>query len=132
MKKFTLFNKSYLKYLPTIAIIILIGFCFFFLWQGESNSKQSEASMIAGVVFQGEYKIGDGEWNEIIKGEHIPSTQGDVTLRGTFIMLNPVTGEPLNPVKAGTSVSLYFNRLKAWARLDLMQKMTELERMPAL
>lgn len=111
MKKFTLFNKSYLKYLPTIAIIILIGFCFFFLWQGESNSKQSEASMIAGVVFQGEYKIGDGEWNEIIKGEHIPSTQGDVTLRGTFIMLNPVTGELLDPLKAGTPVSLYFNHI---------------------
>ena len=111
MKKVTWNNKSFFKHFTTIGIVLLIGFCLFFLWKGESNSKQSEASLIAGVMFEGDYQVADGEWHQIKKGEHIPSTQGDVTLRGYFIMLNPVTGEPLSTVKAGTSVYFYFNHI---------------------
>ena len=111
MKKITLIKKPSIKHLTIAGIILLIGFCLFFLWKGESNSLQSESPVIAGVIFEGEYKIGDGEWKEINPDEHISSTQGDVTLRGYFIMLNPVTGEKLNPVKAGTSVSFYFNHI---------------------
>lgn len=111
MNKDNQIKKTVFKHFTTIGIILLIGFCLFFLWKGESSSKQSEAPKIAGVIFEGEYQIGDGEWKEIKKGEHISSTQGDVTLRGYFIMLNPVTGEPISPVKAGTSVSFYCNHV---------------------
>ena len=111
MKKVTWNNKSFFKHFTTIGIVLLIGFCLFFLWKGENNSKQSEAAGIAGVMFEGEYQIADGEWHEIKKGEHIPSTQGDVTLRGQFIMLNPTTGEPISPVNAGKSVSFYCNHI---------------------
>ncbi|MBR6570343.1 MAG: histidine kinase [Clostridia bacterium] len=34
--------------------------------------------------FEGEYRIGDGEWTPYIKGKHISSLQGDVILRGSF------------------------------------------------
>jgi sensor histidine kinase YesM len=73
--------------------------------------------MIAGVSFEGEYKIGDGEWLPIIKGEHIPADKGDVTLRGIFIALNPETGNPLSPLSSGATVSLYFNHIGGTAIL---------------
>ena len=75
------------------------------------NSKQAETPMIAGVSFEGEYRIGEGEWRSVTKGELIPADRGDVTLRGIFIMLNPETGEPIGPVSAGTTISLYFNHI---------------------
>jgi hypothetical protein len=113
MKKGILIKKSNLKYLPSIGIMLLIGFCLFFLWDGLSNSSQSEPPSVAGVAFQGEYRIGDGEWSEIKEGEHIPSTKGDVTLRGYFIMLNPTNGEPISKVNPGISISFYFNHIRA-------------------
>ena len=111
MKKDIFKIKPNTKHLSAIGIIILIGFCLFFLWNGESNSSQSEPAKIAGVRFEGEYKIGNGDWQVIKEGEHISSTHGDVTLRGQFIMLNPVTGQPLNQLQPGTSVSFYFNHI---------------------
>lgn len=111
MKKVTWNNKSFFKHFTTIGIVLLIGFCLFFLWKGESNSKQSESPVIAGVMFEGEYQIADGEWHQIKKGEHITSTQGDVTLRGYFIMLNPVTSEPISNLKAGNAISFYCNHI---------------------
>ena len=59
MKKITLIKKPSIKHLTIAGIILLIGFCLFFLWKGESNSLQSESPVIAGVIFEGEYKIGD-------------------------------------------------------------------------
>ena len=111
MKKDIFKIKPNIKHLYAIGIIILIGFCLFFLWNGEINSSQSEPAKIAGVRFEGQYKIGNGDWQEIKEGEHISSTHGYVTLRGQFIMLNPVTGEPLNQLQPGTSVSFYFNHI---------------------
>lgn len=67
--------------------------------------------MIAGVSFQGEYKIGDGKWRTVTKGEHIPADKGDVTLRGIFLMRNPENGEVIGPLAAGNTVSLYFNHI---------------------
>lgn len=111
MKESTFLNKWSNRYLTAIGVIVLIGFCLFFLWDGQQNSLQSQAPMSADVVFEGEYKIGDGEWKEIKKDEHISSTQGDVTLRGKFITLNPVTGEPLSVVSPGSSISFYCNHI---------------------
>lgn len=127
MKKVTIKNKSFFKHFATIGIVLLIGFCLFFLWKGENNSKQSEAPVIAGVMFEGKYQIADGEWHEIKKGEHIPSTQGDVTLRGQFIMLNPTTGEPISPVRAGESVSFYCNHIGVQILIEGIGKLPPLD-----
>lgn len=67
--------------------------------------------MIVDVSFQGEYKIGDGPWLPIVEGEHIPSTKGDVTLRGLFQMFSPGDGAFLGYVPVGQTVSLYFNHI---------------------
>ena len=85
--KFHFFNK------PTMLVFgILLMFlsAITLVWQGNKNSTQSTPAMIASVYFAGEYRIGDGEWKEIVKGEHISSTKGRVTLRGNFHVLNPI------------------------------------------
>ena len=85
--KFRGIKKSYLQ---IAGIVLLLSLAAFFLWFNNSRSMQAEPSLIGSVYFDGKYRIGDGEWHEIVKGEHIPSTEGDViTLRGNFHMLNP-------------------------------------------
>ena len=99
------------------AITVILLFSLIFLWVGNRNSKQSETPSIAGVAFQGEYRIGEGEWRPITKGEHIPANQGDVTLHGIFVMLNPQTGEVIKPLSTSLSVNLYFNHIGGTAIL---------------
>ena len=80
------FNSSYLQ---TVGIVFILLFIVLLLWHGNATSMQAQPALLAQVYFDGEYRIADGEWQEIVKGEHIPSTQGDVTLRGNFHMLTP-------------------------------------------
>ena len=80
------------RYFPIAGVLILILLAVFLLWFNNSNSLQAEPALIAQVYFDGEYRIDDGEWQKIAEGEHIPSTKGDVTLRGNFHMLDPEGG----------------------------------------
>ena len=95
----------------SVVIIAILLFSVMFLWIGVRNYSQAKSPMIADVSFQGEYKIGDGEWNTFTEGVHIPATDGDVTLRGIFLMHNPETGEAIGPLSTGTTVNLYFNHI---------------------
>ena len=74
------------------GILLLLLLAAFLLWFNNSNSMQAMPSMVGSVYFDGEYRIGEGEWQQIVEGEHIPSTEGDVTLRGNFHMLDPEGG----------------------------------------
>lgn len=94
-----------------LAIVIILLFSLTFLWIGNRDSAQAKKPLIAGVSFQGEYQIGDGEWLPVTKGEHIPANSGDVTLRGIFLMHNPETGEVVGPLSVGSTVNLYFNHI---------------------
>lgn len=94
-----------------LGIILLLLFAITFLWLGNHSSMQAETPLVADVSFVGDYKIGDGEWQPIVAGEHISSTKGDVTLRGTFQMHNPTNGEVVGPLPANTTVNLYFNHI---------------------
>ena len=100
-----------------VAIIVILLFSAVFLWVGNRNSSQAKSPIVAGVSFQGEYKIGDGEWHTVKNGEHIPATNGDVTLRGIFLMHNPETGEVIAPLSPGASINLYFNHIGGTAIL---------------
>ena len=85
-KIFGVLHKSYLQIICAVVLIVLAGGL---LWFSNTNSMQADSALIASVYFEGEYRIGDGEWCPIVEGEHIPSTKGDVTLRGNFHMLAP-------------------------------------------
>ena len=84
--KFNFLNKA-TRTIVGILLVVLSAIAL--LWYGNANSMQAMPAMLAQVYFAGEYRIGDGEWQEIVQGKHISSTQGDVALRGNFHMLTP-------------------------------------------
>ena len=87
--KIQLFKMAHLPIIGVLLLIFLLGFS---MWFYNSTSMQAMPALIAQVYFDGEYRIEDGEWQKIVKGEHIPATKGDVTLRGNFHMLDPEGG----------------------------------------
>ena len=80
------FEHSYFQVIGAIGIILL---ALVLLWRGNVTNNQATPALVAQVYFDGEYRIADGPWQEIVEGNHIPSTKGDVTLRGNFHMLAP-------------------------------------------
>lgn len=81
------------------------------LWIQNARTTQSVRSISMKIGFDGEYRIGEGAWQPVVDGVHISSTQGDVTLRGTFFFRNPDSGEFLAPVGKGLCIALYLNHI---------------------
>ena len=101
--KFDFLNKTMLI---SVTILFMVLSAIILLWQGNKNSLQAIPATPAQIYFNGDYRIGDGEWQEIVEGEHISSTKGDVTLRGNFHMLTP-SGEYIG-VYSGTSLIAFY------------------------
>ena len=96
--------------LRVLAVALLVLLALLLLWFNLSNSTQSFPAMVALVRFEGEYRIGDGGWKSIVPGEHIPSTEGDVILRGNFHMLMP-DGEYVGLYRDEIPVAFYLNHI---------------------
>ena len=95
----------------TIAgVLLLLLSAVILLWHGNANSMQAAPALVAGVYFDGEYRIADGEWQKIVEGKHISSTEGDVTLRGNFHMLAP-DGEYVGIYSDSIPIALYTNHI---------------------
>ena len=95
----------------TIAGVLLLLFvAIILLWHGNANSMQATPAMVAGVYFDGEYRIADGQWQKIEKGKHISSTKGDVTLRGNFHLVAP-DGEYVGIYTDNLPIALYTNHI---------------------
>jgi hypothetical protein len=105
--KIQIFTKAYL---PIVGVLILILLAFLLLCFNNITSTQSMPALIAQVYFDGEYRIGDGEWHKIVKGEHISSTQGKVTLRGNLHMLAP-DGEYVGIYRGDLPVAFYTDHI---------------------
>ena len=105
--KFRILNNSQLQ---ITGVLILISLAVFLLWFNNANSTQAVSAMVAQVRFQGEYRIGDGPWQEITEGHHIPATEGDVTLRGNFHMFTPF-GEYVGIYSDEIPIALYTNHI---------------------
>ena len=101
------FNPSYLQ---AIGIGFILLFVALLLWHGKATSMQAQPALLAQVYFDGEYRIADGSWQEIVKGEHIPSTKGDVTLRGNFHMRTP-DGEYIGIYASDIPIALYVDHI---------------------
>ena len=102
-----IFKKSYAQ---AACVFVLILLAAFLLWFNNNNSTQAMSAMMAQVYFDGEYRIGDGEWQEIVEGEHISSTKGDVTLRGNFHITTP-DGEYIGIYRDGIPIAFYTNHI---------------------
>ena len=100
-------NKTFLAF---IGILLLLLSAIFLLWFANVNSTQAVNALIADVYFDGEYRISDGPWQRIVAGQHIPATQGDVTLRGNFHMLAP-DGEYVGIYSGDMPIALYTNHI---------------------
>lgn len=62
------------------------------------------------LMFQGEYRIGDGEWNQIDPETHISAVRGDVTFRGNFRFTDKEK-KAAEYLEKDDVISLYFNHL---------------------
>ena len=105
--RFYIFKHSHLQ---VMGIIFILLFALGLLWHGNANSMQAMPAMVAQVYFDGEYRIADGQWQKIVKGNHISSTEGDVTLRGNFHMLAP-DGEYIGIYSDSIPIALYANHI---------------------
>lgn len=81
------------------------------------KDNQAEGGFLLDVVMQGEYKIGDGEWQPIVEGQHIPSDNGEVVLRGILQMAFP-NGEIVAPVSQDAQLLLYFNHMSGSVHMN--------------
>ena len=107
IKKFRLVKK---KHLLVAGILLLFVLASTLLIVDESEFTQSESALVAQVYFDGEYSIAGGPWQKIVKGEHIPATEGDVTLRGNFHILAP-DGEYVGICSSDALIAFYLNHI---------------------
>ena len=104
-------NRFYIfKYLQAIGTVLILLLALVLLWRGNATSNQAMPALVAQVYFDGEYRIADGPWQEIVEGEHIPATKGDVTLRGNFHMLTP-DGEYIGIYSGDMPIALYTDHI---------------------
>ena len=96
--------------LKIVGILLVFLSAVILLWHSNANSMQAMPAMVAQVYFDGEYRIANGEWQKIVKGKHISSTEGDVTLRGNFHMLTP-DGEYVGIYNDNIPIALYTNHI---------------------
>ena len=109
------FKPSYLQAIGIAVILLLVALL---LWHGNATSLQAMPAFVAQVYFDGEYCIADGPWQPIVKGEHIPSTEGDVTLRGNFHMLTP-DGEYIGIYTDEIPIALYIDHINVTIYEDI-------------
>ena len=93
-----------------VGILVVLFLAVVLLWHGNANSMQAMPALVAQVYFDGEYRIADSEWQKIVEGKHISSTEGDVTLRGNFHMLAP-DGEYVGIYSDNIPIALYTNHI---------------------
>ena len=105
--KFSFINKTTLWIVGIFAVLFL---ALVLLWHGNATSNQAMPAMVAGVYFDGEYRIADGQWQKIEKGKHISSTEGDVTLRGNFHLVAP-DGEYVGVYTDSIPIALYTDHI---------------------
>ena len=105
--KFSFINKTTL-WVGGIFVVLFLAVGL--LWHGNTHSMQAVPAIVAGVYFDGEYRIADGQWQKIETGKHISSTKGDVTLRGNFHMLAP-NGEHIGIYRGEVPIAFYSNHI---------------------
>ena len=98
-------------HLAIVGVLLLILLAVFLLWFNNSNSMQAQPALVAQVRFEGEYRVGDGGWQEIKEGVHIPATKGDVTLRGNFIMFTPDGTERVCVFREDIPIAFYLDHI---------------------
>ena len=96
--------------LVAVGFFVVFAVMTLLFWHSTTNSWQAAPALVLDVYFEGEYRIGGGEWKPVVEGQHISSTQGDVTLKGQFHMLAP-DGEYVGVAGEGTPLAIYIDHI---------------------
>ena len=94
-----------------IGIIFVLAVMLLLLWSNITNSQQAFPALYPQIGFSGEYRLGNGPWDTVRTGKHIPTTKGDVTLRGQFHMVAP-DGEYIGVAGEGVHLAFYLNHIR--------------------
>ena len=94
-----------------IAVILFFALSCALIVHAVINNSQAQWAIIPDIRLDGEYKIGEGEWQPIARGEHISSTKGDVRLRGVLKICDPETKEFCGNVEEGSLMLFSFNHI---------------------
>ena len=81
-------NKQGFVYILVILFLVVSSTL---LITSVMNNSQADWAIVPDIRLVGEYKIGDGEWKDIVEGEHISATKGDVMLKGVLKICDPET-----------------------------------------
>ena len=98
------------QYWHVAGLLILVLLATLLLWYSNANNMQAVGATAAKIRFEGEYRIDDGPWEKITDGQHIPSTKGDVTLKGNFHLFSP-GGEYIGIYSGNTPIAFYTDHL---------------------
>lgn len=105
------------KKIPGKQGIVLASVLLFFLLSAVLliisilNNSQAEGVFLPQIRLVGEYKVGDGEWQEIVAGKHIPATKGDVMLKGVLEIGDFDANEVFGTLEPGVLVTLNLNHI---------------------
>ena len=100
-----------------IGILLVVAVMLLLLWTNVTSSQQSMLALYPDIYFSGEYRLGDGPWNPVKAGQHIPATKADVTLRGQFHMVAP-DGEYIGIAGEGVLLAFYLNHIQLTVEED--------------
>ena len=103
--------KNYKQKFIFASVILFVVLSSILVINAVLNNSQAQWAIIPDIKFVGEYKIGDGEWQPVIEGEHIPATKGDVKLKGVLEIVDPETKEPFGTVEKGSLMLFSFNHI---------------------
>ena len=109
MKKILI--KGHLSIIANIILIVIGLAGLFMIVNQKSPAVQATASFCRVLDFEGEYRIGDGDWQPYMKGQHISATSGDVTIRGHFYL----GSEEDKMIVTGHRLCFYLNHLSVEA-----------------
>lgn len=112
-------KKIFLKEnLPGIVVVLILVLGMILLLKNPKDVVQAFDPVFPNIKFSGEYKIAQSEWKPLVEGMHISSTNGDVWLRGDFLMYDPETGECIGNVEPDMVLSVYLNHLNFSVLVD--------------
>lgn len=104
-------NRFIKKYIPAALLLVILSLAVIVLVKKPKLVVQAIDPVFPVIEFQGEYKIGEGEWLPVTDKTHISSTKGQVRLKGFFQMRDPESLELLGPVYPETLLAVYLDHI---------------------
>ena len=99
------------RILPVICVLVTFITAGILLWVNHHTAMQSMGVLYPQIFFQGEYKIGNGKWQEYQPEVHLSAGRGDITLKGTLQKKFPKLGEDLGSISYGDVIAFYCDHL---------------------